>query len=227
MGSLIIGVGNINKDILKYNEYIKKYSININDWDELNINTSNFNIIYLIVDYSNNKDVILANKIIKEIREMDNEIFIISICYNYNSNSNSLSDYSNGIACFMEYDIKKIAGIIMTIDRTVNIEGLINIDMYDLVAISKFGKKLVLGCGDASGNNRAIEACNNAMGNIDFTNVKSIIIIVIASSNLSLSEVNRAIEAIREKNKDIELIFGAGVDDSYGDKLEIRIIGFK
>ena len=88
-------------------------------------------------------------------------------------------------------------------------------------------KKLVLGCGDACGNNSAIEACNNAMGNIDFTNVKSIIINVIASCNLSLSEVNRAIEAIREKNKDIELIFGAGVDDSYGDKLEIRIIGFK
>lgn len=226
MGSLIIGVGNINKDVLEYNEYIKKCSININDWDELNINTSNFNIIYLIVDYSN-KDVILANKIIKEIREMDNEIFIISICYNYNSNTNSLSDYSNGIACFKEYDIKKIAGIIMTIDRTVNIPGLINIDMYDLVAISKFGKKLVIGCGDACGNNRAIEACNNAMGNIDFTNVKSIIINVIASCNLSLSEVNIAIEAIREKNKDIELIFGAGVDDSYGDKLEIRIIGFK
>jgi cell division protein FtsZ len=87
-----------------------------------------------------------------------------------------------------------------------------------------------MGIGLSSGENRAAEAAKKAISNpllenITIKGAKGILINITASSSLSLIDVEKATEFIqREAHEDANIIFGAAIDESLGENIQITVI---
>lgn len=119
---------------------------------------------------------------------------------------------------------------IKSISDLINIPGLINLDFADAKTImSKMGMAF-MGIGLSSGENRAAEAAKKAISNplldnITIKGAKGILINITASSSLSLIDVEKATEFIqKEAHEDANIIFGAAIDESLGENIQITVI---
>jgi cell division protein FtsZ len=83
--------------------------------------------------------------------------------------------------------------------------------------------------GTGSGDDRAMQAAEQAMASpmLDVTidGAKGILFNVTGGSDLSLFEINQAASIIRESaHPDVNLIFGAVIDETLGDEIRITVI---
>ena len=83
--------------------------------------------------------------------------------------------------------------------------------------------------GEASGEDRAVKAAEIAISNqlLDVTidGARGILFNVTGGDSLKLSEVNQAADLIKETaHPDVNLIFGAVIDESLGENLRITLI---
>lgn len=114
------------------------------------------------------------------------------------------------------------------ISDLINIRGLINLDFADIRTVMMSKGMAIMGCGTASGENRAVEAATAAVSsplleNIAIDGATGIIINVTGPENLSLWEVNEASTLITEAaHEDAEIIFGAVIDKDMDPK-EVRV----
>lgn len=119
---------------------------------------------------------------------------------------------------------------IKSISDLINIPGLINLDFADAKTIMSNMGRAFMGIGVSSGENRAAEAARKAISNplldnITISGAKGILINITASSNLSLQDVEKATEFIqREAHEDANIIFGAAIDDTLGENIQITVI---
>src|SRR3984957_16487922 len=116
------------------------------------------------------------------------------------------------------------------ISDLINIRGLINLDFADIRTVMVSKGMAIMGSGMAAGENRAIEAATQAISsplleNICIDGATGIIINVTGGSDLTLWEVNEASTLITEAaHPDAEIIFGAVIDDSMGDRVSVTVI---
>ncbi|MDZ4662119.1 MAG: cell division protein FtsZ [Pseudomonadota bacterium] len=114
------------------------------------------------------------------------------------------------------------------ISDLINIRGLINLDFADIRTVMMSKGMAIMGCGTATGENRAVEAATAAVSsplleNIAIDGATGIIINVTGPENLSLWEVNEASTLITEAaHEDAEIIFGAVIDKDMDPK-EVRV----
>ena len=119
---------------------------------------------------------------------------------------------------------------IKSISDLINIPGLINLDFADAKTIMSNMGMAFMGIGLCSGENRAAEAARKAISNplldnITIRGAKGILINITASSTLSLIDIEKATEFIqREAHEDANIIFGAAIDESLGENLQITVI---
>ncbi len=119
---------------------------------------------------------------------------------------------------------------IKSISDLINIPGLINLDFADAKTIMSNMGMAFMGIGVSSGENRAAEAARKAISNplldnITIRGAKGILINITASSSLSLLDVEKATNFIqREAHEDANIIFGAAIDESLGENLQITVI---
>jgi len=119
---------------------------------------------------------------------------------------------------------------IKSISDLINIPGLINLDFADAKTIMSNMGMAFMGIGLSSGENRATEAANKAISNplldnITIKGAKGILINITASSSLSLIDVEKATEFIqKEAHEDANIIFGAAIDESLGENIQITVI---
>ena len=119
---------------------------------------------------------------------------------------------------------------IKSISDLINIPGLINLDLADAKTIMSNMGMAFMGIGLCSGENRAAEAARKAISNplldnITIRGAKGILINITASSTLSLIDIEKATEFIqREAHEDANIIFGAAIDESLGENLQITVI---
>jgi len=119
---------------------------------------------------------------------------------------------------------------IKSISDLINIPGLINLDFADAKTIMSNMGMAFMGIGISSGENRAAEAARKAISNplldnITIRGAKGILINITASSSLSLMDVEKATNFIqREAHEDANIIFGAAIDESLGENLQITVI---
>jgi len=119
---------------------------------------------------------------------------------------------------------------IKSISDLINIPGLINLDFADAKTIMSNMGMAFMGIGLCSGENRAAEAAKKAISNplldnITIKGAKGILINITASSSLSLIDVEKATEFIqREAHEDANIIFGAAIDESMGENIQITVI---
>lgn len=109
-------------------------------------------------------------------------------------------------------------------------EGLINVDFADVRAVMSEMGMAMMGTGEASGDNRAIEAAEKAISSplledISIHGAKGVLINVTASPDVTLQEVNDAAELIhQEAHEDANIIWGMVIDPNLTDKVRVTVI---
>jgi cell division protein FtsZ len=119
-----------------------------------------------------------------------------------------------------------------SISELITVPGLINLDFADVKTIMSERGMAFMGIGIASGEDRAKEAARKAISSplledVSINGVRGLLINIAGSSTLSLHEVDEAVSLIQQEAQDAEdsnIIFGAVIDDSLGDKLQITVI---
>ena len=118
---------------------------------------------------------------------------------------------------------------IQGITEVITVPGLINLDFADVKAIMQEGGAALMAVGRASGENRALDAVQQAISSrlLDITidGARGILFNITGGESLTLFEVNEAASIIRETaHPDVNLIFGAVLDDAMGDEVRITVI---
>jgi len=118
---------------------------------------------------------------------------------------------------------------IQGISELITIPGLINLDFADVRTIMSEGGAALMAVGEASGEDRAAKAAEIAISNqlLDVTidGARGILFNVTGGNNLMLNEVNQAAALIKDTaHPDVNLIFGAVIDESMGENLRITLI---
>jgi cell division protein FtsZ len=116
------------------------------------------------------------------------------------------------------------------ISDLITVPGLINLDFADVKAIMAGMGLALMGAGRSSGENRALEATQQAISSplleeATIEGAKGVLINITGGSDLTLYEVNEASSIIREAaDDDANIIFGAVIDESMRDEMKITVI---
>jgi len=118
---------------------------------------------------------------------------------------------------------------IQGISELITVPGLINLDFADVRTIMSEGGAALMAVGKASGEDRARIAAEQAISSqlldVTINGAHGILFNVTGGSSLSLYEVNQAAAIIKETaHPDVNLIFGAVIDDKMGDEVRITVI---
>ena len=116
------------------------------------------------------------------------------------------------------------------ISDLITVPGLINLDFADVTSIMQGMGMALMGAGRATGENRAIEATQQAISSplleeATIQGAKGVLINITGGPDLTLFEVNAASSIIRESaDDDANIIFGAVIDDTLTDEMRITVI---
>lgn len=118
---------------------------------------------------------------------------------------------------------------IQGISELITVPGLINLDFADVRTIMSEGGAALMAIGKGSGEDRARVAAEQAISSqlLDITidGARGILFNVTGGPDLTLFEVNQAAAIIKETaHPDVNLIFGAVIDPTYGDELRVTVI---
>jgi len=118
---------------------------------------------------------------------------------------------------------------IQGISELITLPALINLDFADVRTIMSEGGAALMAVGRADGDDRARRAAESAIssGLLDVTidGARGILFNITGGINLSLFEVNEAAALIKESaHPDVNLIFGAQIDETMGDEIRITVI---
>lgn len=100
------------------------------------------------------------------------------------------------------------------IAEIITIPGVINVDFADVRSVMNHSGEALMGCGIASGENRAVEAATKAISSpllegINIRGAKNILLNVTASTNLTMKEINEGNHVInRAAGEEANVIFG-------------------
>ncbi|HZK52924.1 MAG TPA: cell division protein FtsZ, partial [Desulfosporosinus sp.] len=115
------------------------------------------------------------------------------------------------------------------ISDLIALPGLINLDFADVKTIMTNAGSALMGIGQASGKNRAVDAASNAISSplleTSIEGAKGVLLNITGDINLTLFEVNEA-AGIIEKAADPEanIIFGAVIDETLKDEMRVTVI---
>ncbi|NCF65323.1 MAG: cell division protein FtsZ [Chloroflexi bacterium] len=118
---------------------------------------------------------------------------------------------------------------IQGISELITVPGLINLDFADVKTIMSLGGAALMAVGHGAGDDRASEAAEQALSShlLDVTidGARGVLFNVTGGPDMSLYEINQAASIIRETaHPDVNLIFGAVIDEKMEDKIRITVI---
>ncbi len=115
------------------------------------------------------------------------------------------------------------------ISELITVPGLINLDFADVRTIMSEGGAALMAVGTGKGEERARMAAEQAISSqlLDITidGARGILFNVTGGPDLTLFEVNQAAAIIKETaHPDVNLIFGAVIDQNMGDEVRVTVI---
>lgn len=118
---------------------------------------------------------------------------------------------------------------IQGISDLIAVPNLINLDFADVKTIMSDKGIAHMGIGMSSGDNRATEAAKQAVKSplleTSIEGAQSVLLNITGGADLGIFEVNEAADLIRASvDKDANIIFGAGIDESLNDEIKITVI---
>ena len=108
--------------------------------------------------------------------------------------------------------------------------GLINLDFADVRAVMDEMGKAMMGTGEASGDDRAIQAAEKAIANplldeISLNGAKGVLINITGGHDLTLFELDEAANIIREKvDPEANIIVGSTLDTTMEGRLRVSVV---
>ena len=108
--------------------------------------------------------------------------------------------------------------------------GLINLDFADVRAVMDEMGKAMMGTGEASGEDRAVQAAEKAIANplldeISLNGARGVLINITGSYDLTLFELDEAANIIREKvDPDANIIVGSTLDTSMEGAIRVSVV---
>ncbi len=112
----------------------------------------------------------------------------------------------------------------------ITVSGLVNVDFADVRTIMNQSGVAIIGCGIASGENRAIEAAQKAISSpllegLSIKGAKSILLNITGSSNLSMKEIDDGNMVIYEAaGEESNIIFGCVLKEEMNDYVSYTVI---
>lgn len=157
-------------------------------------------------------------------KEVDSIIVILNQNLFRNANKNTTLSEAFVMADNVLYDgVRSITDLMM-------MPGLINLDFADVKAIMEDKGKAIMGTGEAEGEDRAVKAAEQALNNPLLDNysmkgAKGVLINITASQDITLMEVDEAVNRIKEEvDEDANIIFGSSFDGSLDGKIRVSIV---
>ena len=108
--------------------------------------------------------------------------------------------------------------------------GLINLDFADIRTVMSEMGKAMMGTGEASGDNRAIEAAEKAIANplldeVSMRGAKAVIINITGGDDLRLMEVDEAANHIREMvDPEANIIVGSAFNPDLDGRMRVSVV---
>jgi cell division protein FtsZ len=108
--------------------------------------------------------------------------------------------------------------------------GLINLDFADVRSVMGEMGKAMMGTGEASGDNRAIEAAEKAIANplldgVSMKGAKGVIISITGGEDMRLMEVDEAASHIKELvDPDANIIWGSAFNNDLEGKIRVSVV---
>jgi len=108
--------------------------------------------------------------------------------------------------------------------------GLINLDFADVRAVMAEMGKAMMGTGVGEGERRAVAAAESAISNpllddVSMKGARGVLINVIGGNDLTLFEVDEAVNRIRDEvDPDANIIFGSTEDPTLNGKMRISVV---
>lgn len=122
-----------------------------------------------------------------------------------------------------------LAQAVRSISNLITQTGLINVDFADVRSVMSDGGTALMGIGVASGEDRATLAAKMAIESplleVSIDGAKGVLFNVIGGKDLGMNEISAAAEVVKGKiSADATFIFGANIDESHGDNLEVTVL---
>ena len=108
--------------------------------------------------------------------------------------------------------------------------GLINLDFADVRSVMSEMGKAMMGTGESSGDNRAIEAAEKAIANplldgVSMRGAKGVIISITGGEDMRLMEVDEAANHIKELvDPDANIIWGSAFNNELDGKIRVSVV---
>ena len=108
--------------------------------------------------------------------------------------------------------------------------GLINLDFADVRAVMDEMGKAMMGTGEASGDDRALQAAEKAIANplldeISLRGARGVLINITGGHDLTLFELDEAANRIREEvDPDANIIVGSTLDNSMAGMIRVSVV---
>ena len=113
---------------------------------------------------------------------------------------------------------------IQGISDLIALPALINLDFADVKTVMESGGMAHMGIGYGDGENKMVQAAKNAISSpmleTTIDGARAVLINITGGADISIIEINEAANLIMEAaDPDANIIFGAGVDETMGDKV--------
>ena len=116
----------------------------------------------------------------------------------------------------------------------ITVPGLINLDFADVCTIMRGAGTAMMGIGVASGDNRAVDAAEEAISSrmleSSVDGATRVLLSISGNQDLGIQEINDAADLVAKNvDPDANIIFGTVVDESLGDQVRVTVIatGFR
>ena len=132
------------------------------------------------------------------------------------------------LEAFKEVDNVLHRGV-QSISDLIAVSGLVNLDFADVKAVMEKRGNALIGIGLGVGEDRAIEAAKQAVSSplleTSISGATDAIINVTGGNSLTLFEAEDAAEIVRQSaNTDINIIFGAVINENLNDEVIVTVI---
>ncbi len=130
---------------------------------------------------------------------------------------------------FMAADQVLYSGV-QGITELITIPGLINVDFNDVKSVMKDAGSALMGMGNASGEDRALRAVEEAISSplleASIDGAHGVLIFFQGGPDMGIHEIDHAATLVREAaHPEANVIVGAVIDDALGDELRVTVIG--
>lgn len=167
----------------------------------------------------------MAEKGIEELAQYVDTLIVIP-----NQNLFLVADEKMTFADAFKRADQVLQGGVRSITDLIITPGIINLDFSDVRTVMTEMGRAMMGTGVASGENRALEAAEEAIANpllddASMTGAKGILINIAGGADLTLYEVDEAANRIRrEVDPEANIIFGASFDASLEGSVRVSVV---